>query len=269
MKIKKIIAGIAAAAMAASVLAVTPASASRTSIDFEDGSTSGFVAQYRSDGSQDGSTIDLSVVDFNGSKQLKATRTSLDDIMKLRLEIDDILGENASNCARFTMDITVVADPAIPFDGWAGGAIGTQGGEDGTWGQNDWSAPDFLDDWSATTQFEIERKFLLPAHRFVDGAGDNHALVMAWGSDWGNYTFYIDNVKFFDDNDNLMEVYPGGAAAAPVADVAVADSDDAPAASGDAPAPSASPGTGNTPVIALVAVMALSGVAAVTSKKRK
>ncbi|MCL2052884.1 MAG: hypothetical protein FWG90_00370 [Oscillospiraceae bacterium] len=182
-------------------------------IDFADGDFSFVTPNTNEDGSIDGAEINLSVVEFNGQQQLKVERLD-GDVIKPRFDITAILGDEASKCARITMELTVEAqNPDQPIE-WASGAIGTSGGDGGgTWAQTDWACPDILDG-VVTAKFEAERRFLLPTHRFIDDSPDNHMLVMAWDLRAGDeqepvgFNLYITNIRFWDDDGGLMELFP-------------------------------------------------------------
>ena len=183
-------------------------SAGGSVIDFEDGNFDFVALQADEEGNIDGANAEISVVEFGGSKQLKVQRLAGEaDAMKPRFDITAILGDAAPSCARITMDLTVEAtNPEEPFT-WASGTIGT-GGENITWGQTDWAYPLPIEEPEIEgvlgEQFEAERRFLLPSHRF-DTAEGNHMLVMTW--DLGvDFSLYIDNIKFWDDDGNLIEV---------------------------------------------------------------
>lgn len=250
MKIRKIIAAAAAVAMAASISAVMPVSAASNVIDFEDGNMSFARAQI-----DDGGDLSVvSVVDFNGSKQLKVDVQDCTLTPKIAFDINAILGDNnMSKVSKITMDVTAESKDGTTPPGWVGGCIGTVGSENiPGWSQGDWEGGEYENAVSAP--FTIERKFLLPAQRFVDGTPETTMLFMRWATDVP-YNLYLDNITFYDNDGNAIELnITAPAAAAPAADSSNA---------------TATPGTGNTAVAAIIAVMAIAGATTIVVKKRK
>ena len=112
---------------AAALLAVCSASVSayaQSVIDFEDGNYS-FVSMKTDDG---GDASVLSVVDFNGSKQLKVDVQDCANVPKVNFSINQLLAsDDFDKVKTIEMEITFESkDGATPI-GWAGGAIGTNG----------------------------------------------------------------------------------------------------------------------------------------------
>ena len=246
MKIKKIFASIAAIAMMATTFATT-ASAASDVIDFENSDFS-FVSMKTDDG---GDASKLSVVDFNGSKQLKVEIQDSTLIPKIKFDFAAMIGSsNLENVDKITLDMTIESQDGVTPPGWSGGAIGTQAPN---WSQGDWTVEEYENSTSATTT--IERKFLLPTDKLVNDSEDPHLLVMKWAGEVG-VNIYIDNITFLDKDGNKIAVNIGGAPAT---------SNDAPAADGN----TTSSGTGNTAATAIVSVMAIAGAAAIATKKRK
>ncbi len=130
MKIKKIIAGVAAAVMACTTMAamsVSAINAGGTSIDFEDGDFS-FV-YMNTDSGADKSV--LSVEDYNGSKRLKVDVQDKKMVPKVWFDLDKITDRsNTVQIRKITFDLAIVPKTAEGIVGWAGGAVGAAGGFD-------------------------------------------------------------------------------------------------------------------------------------------
>ena len=177
---------------AAALLAVCSASVSayaQSVIDFEDGNYS-FVSMKTDDG---GDASVLSVVDFNGSKQLKVDVQDCANVPKVNFSINQLLAsDDFDKVKTIEMEITFESkDGATPI-GWAGGAIGTQGGEKSpAWAQTSWECGEYENPVSEVTV--IQRKFLLPSEKFVNGTENSDMLLMRWGSDVA-YNMYVDNI---------------------------------------------------------------------------
>lgn len=189
---------------AAALLAVCSASVSayaQSVVDFEDGNCS-FVSMKTDDG---GDASVLSVVDFNGSKQLKVDVQDCANVPKVNFSINQLLAsDDFDKVKTIEMEITFESkDGATPI-GWAGGAIGTQGGEKSpAWAQTSWECGEYENPVSEVTV--IQRKFLLPSEKFVNGTENTDMLLMRWGSDVA-YNMYVDNIRFLDDSGNEIEL---------------------------------------------------------------
>ena len=196
---------------AAALLAVCSASVSayaQSVVDFEDGNYS-FVSMKTDDG---GDASVLSVVDFNGSKQLKVDVQDCANVPKVNFSINQLLASNDFDKVKtIEMEITFESkDGATPI-GWAGGAIGTQGGEKSpAWAQTSWECGEYENPVSEVTV--IQRKFLLPSEKFVNGTENTDMLLMRWGADVA-YNMYVDNIRFLDDSGNEIELAIENAAA--------------------------------------------------------
>ena len=197
-KMRVMTAGVAA------LLAVCSASVSAYAqyvVDFEDGNYS-FVSMKTDDG---GDASVLSVVDFNGSKQLKVDVQDCANVPKVNFSINQLLAsDDFDKVKTIEMEITFESkDGATPI-GWAGGAIGTQGGEKSpAWAQTSWECGEYENPVSEVTV--IQRKFLLPSEKFVNGTENSDMLLMRWGSDVA-YNMYVDNIRFLDDSGNEIEL---------------------------------------------------------------
>lgn len=196
---------------AAALLAVCSASVSayaQSVVDFEDGNYS-FVSMKTDDG---GDASVLSVVDFNGSKQLKVDVQDCANVPKVNFSINQLLAsDDFDKVKTIEMEITFESkDGATPI-GWAGGAIGTQGGEKSpAWAQTSWECGEYENPVSEVTV--IQRKFLLPSEKFVNGTENSDMLLMRWGSDVA-YNMYVDNIRFLDESGNEIELAIENAAA--------------------------------------------------------
>lgn len=275
---------------AAALLAVSAASVSayaQSVVDFEDGNYS-FVSMKTDDG---GDASVLSVVDFNGSKQLKVDVQDCANVPKVSFSINQLLAsDDFDKVKTIEMEITFESkDGATPI-GWAGGAIGTQGGEKSpAWAQTSWECGEYENPVSEVTV--IQRKFLLPSEKFVNGTEDTNMLLMRWGADVA-YNMYVDNIRFLDDSGNEIELAVEDAApaeaeavseaapevvpeetSAPAEEVAddtvnTADADTSDAPKSDEKTTSAT--TGNTAAAAAATAIVISGYAvAMTRKKNK
>ena len=188
----------------AALLAVCSASVSayaQSVVDFEDGNYS-FVSMKTDDG---GDASVLSVVDFNGSKQLKVDVQDCANVPKVNFSINQLLAsDDFDKVKTIEMEITFESkDGATPI-GWAGGAIGTQGGEKSpAWAQTSWECGEYENPVSEVTV--IQRKFLLPSEKFVNGTENSDMLLMRWGSDVA-YNMYVDNIRFLDESGNEIEL---------------------------------------------------------------
>lgn len=197
-KMRVMTAGVAA------LLAVCSASVSayaQSVVDFEDGNYS-FVSMKTDDG---GDASVLSVVDFNGSKQLKVDVQDCANVPKVNFSINQLLAsDDFDKVKTIEMEITFESkDGATPI-GWAGGAIGTQGGEKSpAWAQTSWECGEYENPVSEVTV--IQRKFLLPSEKFVNGTENTDMLLMRWGADVA-YNMYVDNIRFLDESGNEIEL---------------------------------------------------------------
>ena len=264
MKIKKLIAGMAAAAMTVSAMtAVSASAASVTSVDFENGNGDASVAYFCTDDNQGGT---LSVEDYNGSKQLKVTPADVTEPLKVWIDLDSILDRSATvQISAIECDLTFA--PATDDDtvGYVGGSTGAAGGfdlnaEDKGQVNPKWSGGDGYEGGAYNPgevyTVKASKRFLLPTEKYTEEGTNPFLAIMKWGnSDAGNYVLYIDNIVFKDADGNAIsfETKSGGAAPA-----------ETPAAT-----TTTAPATGNVPAAAMLSVMAAAGIAAAVSKKRK
>ena len=192
-----------------SVTAVSAAAYAADAVDFEDGNYS-FVSMKTDDGGDDSK---LSVVDFNGSKQLKVDVNDCANVPKVYFDINSMLDpDDFDKVKTIQMDVTFESKDGVTPPGWAGGAIGTQGGEAKTpgWAQTAWDCGEY--DKAVSDPVTIERKFLLFSERLVNGTEGTHMILMRWGSEV-DYNMYVDNIRFLDSDGNAIEVSLKGTAA--------------------------------------------------------
>lgn len=246
MKISKVLAAIAAAATAVSMIAVSTSATNWANASYAD---------------DDPNTVKVISTDEN---KASFTATADGQAAKLRITVGELLEDaDIANIKSATWTITY----DIPEGTAAGNGVGG-----GTWfgcknSTGYWISPDYDDDgnayWgSATYTATDEAKFLLPTEVL---AADSELVFM----DWSNHeaittmTVSISDLKFFDgDGNEIPQKAFAGAASAPAAETA-----EAPAADNGAATTSAT--TGNATVASIAAVMAVAGVAAIAAKKRK
>ena len=190
-KTKLLTAGIMALS---AVSAVSAGAYAADVVDFEDGKYS-FVSMKTDDG---GDPSTLSVVDFGGSKQLKVDVTDCANVPKVYFDLNSMLNSDDFEKVKvIEMDVTFESKDGVTAPGWAGGAIGTQGGEAKTpaWAQTAWECGEY--DKAVSDPITIQRKFLLYSERLVNGTEGTHMILMRWGSEV-DYNMYVDNIKFLD-----------------------------------------------------------------------
>ncbi len=217
MKLRKILSSVIAGAMALSAMTFSASAEAKTVLDFEDGLMTG-ISMKTDDG---GDKSVLSVVDYNGSKQLKVDIQKANRIPKVFFDVGAIVGyNNMEKVAKFTCDLTiqsaVVLDDSDPenilYDvpSWQGGAVGSQDGAGGAlgWGQDAWTAEEYN---NSSITITVERN--LNGSTFTNGTEGSHILLMKWASEASDVDMYIDNVKFLDADGNALEIYPAEDAA--------------------------------------------------------
>ena len=214
-KTKLLTAGIMALS---AVTAVSAGAYAADVVDFEDGKYS-FVSMKTDDG---GDPSTLSVVDFNGSKQLKVDVTDCANVPKVYFDLNSMLNpDDFDKVKTIEMDVTFESKDGTTAPGWAGGAIGTQGGETKkpSWGQTDWECGEY--DKAVSDPVTIQRKFLLYSERLVNGTEGTHMILMRWGAEV-DYNMYVDNIKFLDADGKKIPLEIK-ASAAPVQTTAAAE----------------------------------------------
>lgn len=224
MKIKKIIAGVAAASVAVSTMAAMSVSAISTGVvDFEDGDCS-FVYMNDLDG---GSKATISVEDYNGSKWLKVDPEKCDLYTKIWLDLDKMMDRSvATEIAKIEYDIAIVPDTEDGIVGsWIGGEIGSAGGFDKTGANIQASQAD--PGWSGKSMGDIKmvyddfgnpapgaavgkcgRNWLMKNEKFTLTGANPFVAIMVNGGQTdgrvGDYSIYIDNIKFMDSKGNTL-----------------------------------------------------------------
>lgn len=249
MKISKVLSAIAAAATAASMIAVSA------------NATNWANASYADD---DPNTVKVISVDEN---KASFTATSDGAAAKLRITVGELLEEaDVANVKSATWTVTY----EIPEGTAAGNGVGggTYFGIKNSTGY--WISPDYDDDgnpyWGSSTYTAAdEAKFLLPTEVL---SADSELVFMDWSSHEAitAMTVSISDLKFFDgDGNEIAQKAYAGAASAPAAEAPAAA--ETPAADNGAATTSAK--TGNTAAASIAAVMAVAGAAAIAAKKRK
>lgn len=260
MKIKKIIAGVAAAAMTVSTMAAMSVSAISTGvIDFEDGDCS-FVYMNDLDG---GSKATISVADYNGSKWLKIDPEKCDLYSKIWFDLDTMMDRAvATEIAKIEYDIAIVPDTEDGIVGsWIGGEIGSAGGFDRTGADIQGSQAD--PSWSGKSMGDIKmsyddfgapapgaatgkcgRSWMMKNEKFTLTGANPFVCIMVNGGNTdgrvGDYSIYIDNIKFMDAKGNTLTM--GVTAAAPAeTEAAPEETTAAPEETTAAPADDAAP----------------------------
>lgn len=241
MKISKVLSAIAAAATAASMIAVSASATNWANASYAD---------------DDPNTVKVISVDEN---KASFTATADGQAAKLRITVGELVDDPAQiKSASWTVTYE------IPEGTAAGNGVGG-----GTWfgcknSTDYWISPDYDDDGNAywgngTYTATCEAKFLLPTEVL---SADSELVFMDWSSHEAitAMTLSISDLKFFDaDGNEIAQKAFAGAASAPVAEAPAADNGTA----------TTSASTGNATVASIAAVMAVAGVAAIAAKKRK
>ncbi len=246
MKMKKIVAGVAAAAMAVTSMAAMSVSAIKvgdTVIDFEDGDCS-FVYMNDLDG---GTKATISVEDYNGSKQLKIDPEDGSLYSKIWFDLDSITArENTLNIGKIQYTVTVVPDSAEDIVGWIGGQTGMAGGFDKTGADIQksqanpgWTGKDFNFEGGynpgEAAVCKVDRKLMLKSEKYsADGTNPFFCFMLNTGADretngyTNNYNIYIDNIKLLDAAGNPIPL-----GVAPVEETTTAASEETTAAASE------------------------------------
>ncbi len=214
MKLRKILSSVIAGAMALSAMTFSASAEGATVLDFEDGAFTG-ISMKTDDG---GDKSVLSVVDYNGSKQLLVDIQNATRVPKVFFNIGEIVGyDNMDKVAKISLDLTIqstlILDDSDPeniwyeIPSWQGGGAGCQDGEGGSLGWTDvggWSAEEY-ENASKTITYTAD----LGSARFTNGTEGSHFLFMKWaGTEANPVDMYIDNVVFYDADGNALELYP-------------------------------------------------------------
>lgn len=269
----KLIRTSAVLALSAASLTAMAAGASAEVIDFEDGNFS-FATVKTDDG---GDLSVLSVEEFNGSKQLKIDVQDCSLLPKILFNMNQLVGDDhLSDINKIEMDMTIASKDGTTPPGWFGGAIGTAGANDTpAWDQTDYEGGEYENPVSET--ITIERKFLLPTKKFVNGTEGSNAQLMRWGTEVPYY-MYIDNIRILDKDGNVMALAVSAPAAeeaapaeesVPVEETAVVE-ESAPVeeAAPAADSTTTSTTTGNASASAFAALTVAAAAAAVVSRRK-
>lgn len=184
------------------VMTFSAAASAADVIDFENEKYS-FVSMKTDDG---GDPSVLSVVDFNGSKQLKVDVTDCKNVPKVCFDLNSILKKrDFEKVKTIEMDITIESKDGTTPPGWAGGAVGTQGGDADSpaWSQTPWEIEENTK--AVTEQTTICKKFLLYSDRLVNGTPNTQMLLMRWGAEV-DYNMYVDNIRFLDSDGKALKL---------------------------------------------------------------
>ena len=243
MKISKISAVVAAAAVAVSMAAVSASATNWANASYAD---------------DDPNTVKIISTDEN---KVSFTSTADGTTCKARITVSELLEAGDIEKVK-SASWTVTYD--IP-EGTAGGngvGGGTYFGCKNSTGY--WISPDEYDDdgvghWGTGTYTAADDvKFLLPTEVLT---ADSELVFM----DWSNHeaitamTVSISDLKFFDADGNELAQKAYAGAASSAADTATPAADSS----------TTSTATGNVPAAAVAGVMAVAGAAAVATKKRK
>lgn len=243
MKISKLSAIVAAAAVAVSMAAVSASATNWANASYAD---------------NDPNTVKIISTDEN-----KASFTATADgiACKLRITASELLEPGDIEKVK-SATWTVTYD--IPEGTAAGNGVGggTYFGCKNSTGY--WISPDEYDDdgvghWGTTTYtITDEAKFLLPAEVLT---ADSELVFMDWSSHEAitAMTVSISDLKFFDADGNELAQKAYAGAASSAADTATPAADSS----------TTSTATGNVPAAAIAGVMAIAGTAAIAAKKRK
>ena len=246
MKISKISAAIAAAAMAVSMVAVSASATNWSTATYADNDPTEATIV---------STDENKVVFKNNGNEV---------YVKCLVHLGDLIApEDFSKIRSATWNVTY----DIPADAPAGNGL-----SGGTYfmGKNStgyWINADYDDagnpNWSSGTYTSPDDAKFLMANEYESLTAESELVFMDWtanaGSDVvtnGDVTITVSDLKFFDaDGNEIAQLpYAGGSSSAPAADTGAATT---------------APATGNVPAAVMASVMAVAGVAVVASRKRK
>ena len=285
MKLKKILAGVSAAALAASMSCAFSASAltlGADKIDFEDGDYSFVYINNDEPGKDSGGSDDskLSVEEYEGSKQLKVDVQKCGNVPKVWFDMDKIMPRASSiTVKQIDFDVTFVPKDSTKQLGWMGGSVGVAGGFDmnlpgkgqknPSWSDGSWDCADenlYVD--GGVAKAHITRKMLLPTQQWSEKSVNPFFGFMTWANQNDcEYVIYIDNVTFSDGSKTITvglpaveettveetaaetEAAPAETEAAPAeTEAAPAETEAAPAETEAAPAETEAPATEAAPV---------------------
>ena len=226
MKLKKILAGVSAAALAASMSCAFSASAitlGADKIDFEDGDFSFVYINNDDPGKDSGGSDDskLSVEDYDGSKQLKVDVQKCGNVPKVWFDMDSIMPRESSiKVKQVDFDVTFVPKDSTKQLGWMGGAVGVAGGFDvnlpgkgqknPSWSDGAWDCADenlYVD--GGIAKAHITRKMLLPTQQWSEKSVNPFFGFMTWANQNDcEYVMYIDNITFSDGSKTITVGLP-------------------------------------------------------------
>ncbi|MBQ7775428.1 MAG: hypothetical protein IJ379_05850 [Lachnospiraceae bacterium] len=177
------------------------------SIDFEDGNM-GFIAPYMQ--MADAAEVELSVVDYNGSKALQVKNLT-GKVPYVAIDATSLLGADVAKVA--TMEYSIgISNDSGKFAAASGKTFA-------------WSGADLVetsDDWSVYLEKSNPKKAvatLSAGEEFVADAGNIFFINLKTdnGVDlgYGNSTMYIDNIRFLDADGNLLKADSSVAFVAP------------------------------------------------------
>lgn len=186
----------------AAVESTTPATdvaepvAESASIDFEDGNM-GFMAPYLQ--AADAAEVEMSVVDFNGSKALQVKNLT-GKVPYVGIDVTSLLGADVAKVASVEMDLGVSYDDGS-FSAVSGNIIAWSGEK----------LEETMDSWSVYLETANPKKAvatLSAGEEFVADAGNVMMVQLKTDNGLtdghGNATLYIDNIRFLDASGNLL-----------------------------------------------------------------
>ncbi len=184
-----------------------PAVVEEASIDFEDGNM-GFVAPYMQ--MADAAEIELSLVDYNGSKALQVKNLT-GKVPYVAIDATSLLGADVAKVAYMEYSIGISND-AGKFAA-ASGYTYAWSGEDRNETSDEWAV--YLEKANpkkAVATLNVGEEFVADAGNifFINLKTDN-----AVDLGYGNSTFYIDNIRFLDADGNLLKADSSVAFVAP------------------------------------------------------
>lgn len=243
MKISKISAIVAAAAVAVSMAAVSASATNWANASYAD---------------NDPNTVKIIATDEN---KVSFTSTADGIACKARVTVNELLeAGDIEKVKSATWTVTYDIPEGTPGGSGLGGGTYFGCKNSATY----WLSPDVYDDagvgsWGNTTySLEDSVKFLLPTEVLT---ADSELVFMDWSSHeaMSSITVTISDLKFFDADGNEIAQKAYAGAASSVADTATPAADSS----------TTSTATGNVPAAAIAGVMALAGAAAAAAKKRK
>lgn len=190
-------------------------------ITFENGADL-FTAQCMkaSEFTDDEANCNLSVAEYNGTKQLKVEVIDKNDageykVPKIVFDVDRLVGtENVSRIAKCSLDVTQVA--VGMFTGEDGTEMLVPGNLAGKLGSNvgkdcaSWLEPSggeyAVDEWDYEFVYKhIEAEWILETKRYVNGQEGCTLVFMRWAIP-NQADVYIDNLTFYDDEGNSIPI---------------------------------------------------------------